>query len=305
MPDVTEPLTAYFDATVERVTAEDVVAGSAVRVQDGWIDPTRSHRLRPAWITTAGFVATIVFIGGAVGIAWLLRDDSTEVGVAPSPVGDAGAGPSTQWGLLIGIGLVLLLAVISLAVRGRNKIMKEQDMQTLERPEVEVSPRPRSPVILIAGLLVVAAGALGWWIGSSGDSVSTDIPEIVDSFNQALLDGDVDAMAALYAENGIWEEMQLQLPALSRDERYGGSNIAVRLSMGANAADTEEMIVDNVMVLDNLIVYEWTASGTSRSLPFETTGVMVFEMDGELIARSFLYYDSAEWFNTNVSLEPG
>ena len=46
-----------------------------------------------------------------------------------------------------------------------------------------------------------------------------------------------------------------------------------------------------------MIAYEWTGTGTSSGRPFDTTGLMVFEMDGEMIAKSYLFYDSAEWFN--------
>ena len=59
------------------------------------------------------------------------------------------------WVVLIGAAVVLLLAVVGLV--WRNRIVKEQTMQTLERPEVEVSPRPRSPAILILLVAVLAA----------------------------------------------------------------------------------------------------------------------------------------------------
>ncbi|MDJ0497455.1 MAG: nuclear transport factor 2 family protein [Acidimicrobiia bacterium] len=300
MRDVTEQMTAYFDATVERVTAEDILAGAEVRSQDGQLAPTRVPRLRPAWVVVAGFAATIVLVGGVVGLVQMLGGDSTiEVGTGVSPSGDGSDGLSGVSGLLITAGVLLVLAAAGLVLRNR-KLVKERDMQTLEKPETEVSPRPRSPaiLILIVALLVLAAGALGWWIGSSGDGGSADTPEVVSLFNQALVDGDGDAMAALHTDNGIWEERDLEMPAPMRDEQYiGTASIAAHLNEGAAAANTEQITVDNIMVLDNVIVYEWTASGTSNSLPFETTGVLVFEMHGDLIARSYLFYDSDEWFN--------
>ena len=47
MRDVTEQMTAYFDATVERVTAEDVLAGADVRSQNGRFAAAPAPRLRP------------------------------------------------------------------------------------------------------------------------------------------------------------------------------------------------------------------------------------------------------------------
>jgi ketosteroid isomerase-like protein len=299
MRDVTEQLTAYFDATVERVTAEDVLAGSRVRGQNGRLEPTRTPRLRPAWVLAAGFVATVVLVGGAVGVARVLESDSAGVGTAPSPASDTADGLSGPWTLLIAAGAILMLAVVGLVWRNRIEIVKEQTMQTLERPEVEVSPRPRSPanLILLVAVLVLAAGALGWWIGSSGGDDVGDVPQIVEQLNQAWVDGDADGVAALYTEEGIYEDMELELPTSIRGERYiGTSQIVSHARQGMNAADFEEMRVNKVMTLDNLIVYEWTASGISYESPFEATGVIVLEMEDGLIARSFYYYFSPELF---------
>ena len=55
MRDVTEQMTAYFDATIERLTAEDVLAGADVRAQNGRLAPVGVPRLRPAWVVAAGF----------------------------------------------------------------------------------------------------------------------------------------------------------------------------------------------------------------------------------------------------------
>lgn len=302
MRDVTEQLAAYFDATVERVTADDVLAGADVRSQNGRVAPTRVPRLRPAWVVAAGFVATVVLIGGAIGITRLLERGSGEVG-APPPVGDAGDGLSGPWALLIAAGVILVLAVVGLAWRSRREIVKEQDMQTIERPEVEVSPRPRSPAILIAlvALLVVAAGAIGWWIGSSGDSgAAGDVPEIVELWNQAWVDGDAGALVALYAEDAVYEQIDVSMRGGGGALAVTGSDIRVMVA-GGMAADFEKLTADYTTVLEDMIIYQWTGSGTAPLAPFESTGATILEIEDGLITRSVLYYNRDEIYRGQSS----
>lgn len=229
MPDVTQQLAAYFDATVERVTAEDVLAGSAVHVQNGRSEPARVGRLRPAWVVAGGFVATMVVIGGVVGVALLFEGGAAEVGSGRAPVGDATDGLSGSWGLLIAVGLVLAAAIVGLVLRSRREIVKEQTMQTLERPEVEVSPPSQSPAVLIvlSALLAIAVATAGW-LFVENRSLQSDLDDALSwpsvseltaeeqriydvlgpegSFVTAWRAGDVDAMLELNAANAEWWE---------------------------------------------------------------------------------------------------
>lgn len=56
--------------------------------------------------------------------------------------------------------------------------------------------------------LTVAAGAVGWWIESleSDDKVdlAAEMPEVVERYFDAALDGDADAVAALFTDEGIF-----------------------------------------------------------------------------------------------------
>jgi ketosteroid isomerase-like protein len=201
------------------------------------------------------------------------------------------------WVVLIGAVVVLLLAVVGLV--WSNRIVKEQIMQTLERPEVEVSPRPRSPAFLIlaAALLVLAAGALGWWIGSSSDDVG-NIPEIVELWNQAFVDGDGAALAALYTEDGAYERIDVSTGVGRFSRETGRAGIQEQVAL---APDFETLAPDRVAVLEDVIIYQWTAKGTTPIVPFETTGVTVFEMEDGLIAKSVLYFNSVELYGGESS----
>ena len=150
-------------------------------------------------------------------------------------------------------------------------------------------------------MLMVAAGAAGWWIGSNAGSLN--IPEVVDQYTAAWVDGDADALAALYTEYGVYQEIGLADPVADRvtlvDTYTGRASIRSRVSMGMGGADFDSLTVDPVTLVDDVISFEWTSTGTSNGLPFETSGVSVFEMDGDLIARHIIYYNGAELFNVS------
>jgi uncharacterized protein (TIGR02246 family) len=302
LPDQLREYGDHFRSGLPTVEMEDIfTARTAVASLEV---ATATPPWRRVLVLIAAFVATIVVIGGSLGIGLLLKTEPGEPGTAAAPTaGDGGGGEI--WALVIAVGALLLVAVVVLVMQGRTEIVGTNGgvMQTLERQEVEVSPRPRSPSVLIAGLLVVAAGAMGWWLGSTSNTAA-EVPEIVLQTNDAWVDGDPDGVAALYTDDGVYTEKPLEAPALSRDESWTGREaIHGHVRLGLQYADFDEMRVDTVMVVNDLIVFEWTASGMSSNTfresmtPFETSGMTVFEMEDGLIARSFIYYNSGEVFN--------
>jgi hypothetical protein len=301
LPDQLREYGDHFRSGLPMVEMEDIFAArtGAASLQVAIATPSWKR----VWVLIAGFVATIVVIGGSLGIGVLLKTEPGEPGTAAAPTAGDGDGGGI-WALVIAVGALLMVAVV-LAVRGRTEIVGTNGgvMQTLERPEVEVSPQPRSPAILIAALLVVAAGAMGWWLGATSNTAA-EVPEIVTQFNNGWVDDDPDAVAALYTDDGIYIDTHLEAPALNRVASETGRDAIFRhVRLGLYYADFDELRVDNVMVVDDLIVFEWTASGMSFNTvhedmtPFETTGVTVFEMENGLIARSFNYYNNAEMYN--------
>ena len=63
MSRVEPQLREYFDAGVERITVEDVIAQA--QVQQNRLEPLRQRRsFKPAWAAVGAFAVTILGLGG-------------------------------------------------------------------------------------------------------------------------------------------------------------------------------------------------------------------------------------------------
>lgn len=152
-------------------------------------------------------------------------------------------------------------------------------------------------------LLIVAAGAFGWLLGTTDDDGNTEVTEqiesILDRFDDAWLAGDAGAVANLYTENATYEE-----PAYSNIER-GRFSIEIRAGLAMMYTDYAESERQAVLVGEDVVITETTWSGMSSVVgrdpddrtPFETTIVCVHEVEDGLITKSILYYDPGEMFN--------
>ncbi|MDH3680444.1 MAG: nuclear transport factor 2 family protein [Acidimicrobiia bacterium] len=144
-------------------------------------------------------------------------------------------------------------------------------------------------------LLVVAAGAVGWVLGSSDDT--TDTPAIVERWQEAWLSGDPDAVAALYAEDATWQD-PTEVGVIRG--RGGIQSNAEFTFAWLTFSDFED---ETVVVGEGVIVVESIWSGDSRSLtraemtPFSTKAVTILEVDDDLITGSAIYFDPDELFN--------
>ncbi len=121
---------------------------------------------------------------------------------------------------------------------------------------------------------------------------------IVHQWAAAFLSDDPVAVATLYDEDGIWEETGVE-------PIRGRANIADYLAVGLSYATYSKMESRVVAIRHGVVVTEWTWTGTSSTharaasdqTPFSTTGITVFEMDDDLIARGLIYYDHDDLFN--------
>ncbi len=116
MRDVSNQLAAYFDATVERVTVEDIVVGRVLEPAPR----NRQRRLtvRPAWALIFAFAATLLVVGVPLVVGILVGADPAEVGGSPSPPTPAGEPPTGLGGFATGMAVGLLVILALAAVRG-------------------------------------------------------------------------------------------------------------------------------------------------------------------------------------------
>ena len=155
-------------------------------------------------------------------------------------------------------------------------------------------------------LMVLAAVALVGCTDDSTSEVTASQQEVVDKWSEAFLDGNPNAVAALFTEDGIYEERG------PYQVFEGHPAIQTQLEEGFLYADANEMTADSVIagdaVLwgeDDVIVVEWTIAGMSapgtrdpdNKTPFSVEAVTMFEMEDDLIARSVFYAPWDDLFN--------
>ncbi len=211
MRDVNEQLAQYFDATVERMTAEDVLAGRRVRVDARLTTSRRRRALRPAVAVAIGFAVTIVAIAGTLVLGLALRGGGSEAGAGPLEVAEPGGGSAWAWA--VGLAALAVIAVAAL-VRRRTAgtIGRVRDMTTTtERPmtaiEEQVDHLHKRNRMLAGAIvaLVAAAVALGVWAVAQAteqspvlpviESVTADDPATIRADIERLLDDWFDASA--------------------------------------------------------------------------------------------------------------
>ncbi|MDH3540283.1 MAG: hypothetical protein OEP52_09820 [Acidimicrobiia bacterium] len=190
MPDISAQLRTYFDATVERVTEEDV----RIRAVTARGIPIPSPRFRPRPLAAGaiGFGLAMTLLGV------VLVADRIFGGEVADAVGHGGTvttgEPGTVWlfvPVVFGLGL---LATGMLSARRRNGDVRrrgEGSMQTIEKVESVESPVDKEILSLkkrnrwlgaLTGILAVAVVGLGVWLAAElTSSDGATIPEGVEA----------------------------------------------------------------------------------------------------------------------------
>lgn len=231
MPDLSTQLRDYFDAVIERTTADDVLARSAFDREPELEAPRRSMRRRPALQAALavgfGFSLTMLVTGGLLAVALVageIADGGADVG---SGVGvPAGGGGSATWIVAAALLITGAGAAAAVAVRrrtGHMPITEESDMKTIETDsgtgelDSRVRTLERRNRWLVAGVVVllVATAALGGILLFAGDdsefafapgvdaATVDEINTLLDANLEGWSEGDGEAVMATMAEDGF------------------------------------------------------------------------------------------------------
>jgi hypothetical protein len=218
MPRVEHQLREYFDAGVERLTAEDVIAQAAVR--NGDLEPMRERRtFRPAWAAAAAFVLTLVVFGGAFVVLDAIERGGSEAGSGGlGGLGSAPAAPGSGgvwiWpAAAVSAGGVAALAAWLTRRRPRLDVKTRDEgkvriVETMERIEEIEAPKPgglerrnRWLVITVAVLFAIAAGLSAWLALQtrpvSPNAAPADVQQLMEDYAAAWNAQDASALAAL------------------------------------------------------------------------------------------------------------
>jgi len=227
-------LREYFDAGIERVSVEDVIARA--RVGEGGLRPLHAKRnLQPAWAAVGAFAATLVGLGGLASVLTL----------TPRIDGDAGAGAAE--GVEVGggtIGVWLIAAAVAAVAAGlavwlvrrstkptenEDEIVSDQGkvmvMETIDKADTEdrttenTEHRSRWPIVVIVVMAIALVGLIAWMTlmmrPNSPVAAPTEIEELMQEYGVAWNAHDADAIEALvapqyrvHAQEGIDYDME-------------------------------------------------------------------------------------------------
>jgi len=186
MSDLDTQVRDYFDANVERVTADDVFAGR--RLVEQLHRPSSGWWMSPRFAAVFGFAVTVFVVGGSLALGLALRRQRGDAASGASPL-DIGTGSSasTGWGVLAMAAALTVVALVFMALalrnarRGISRSRKEKVMATtIDSPTIDhkLDEAHRTNRWLIATVVVLAIAlvALGAWVISDLTTSNTAEP---------------------------------------------------------------------------------------------------------------------------------
>ena len=210
MPDVGTQLREYFDAAVERVTAEDVFARRRVFEEMG--SPRRHFlTLHPAWAAALGFAVTVIVLGGTLGLTVLTssRDSGAGSRGLTDIVEEATGGATGSWLFIVTIA-VAIAGVVAVVVIHHQRAGKERTMAATITPSsterTTLPERHSRSLITTIVVLVIALLALGAWVvydaASEPEAATPEaLQTLLDDYMAAWNAHDADAFMALTTED--------------------------------------------------------------------------------------------------------
>ena len=135
------------------------------------------------------------------------------------------------------------------------------------------------------------------------DAAASELPEVVQRYYDALMDGDSGALAALFTDDGVLEgtgEGDVRMPL------SGPNTISSMMGAWFDYVDYTDIEATDVITIRNTVVVVSRASGDSSThargpggdkTPFSAPLVDVFDLHGDLIARCDGYVEYDEVVN--------
>ena len=205
MPDVESQLRQYFDSTVERIDADDVMAGARVTKQLQRWDVRARHPFRVAAAAASLMMAAI----GAVVIgAWTLGRGGTFIrDTGPTPTA-AQPSETAGWPIVLIAAVAVGIGIIALTYRRRKRkggVMDTMERQS-EKPQ-EKGDRSNRGLMIALIVALVALAALGTWVLFDkviNTGIEADINALLDEYHVNGNASNWDANADLFAANGVF-----------------------------------------------------------------------------------------------------
>jgi hypothetical protein len=217
MSRVEPQLREYFDAGVERITVDDVIAQAEVR--QNHLEPLRGRRtLRPAWAAVGAFAVTILGLGGLAVALRLTESITGEFGSSASEVVASDGGTLGVWliagfvaALTTGAGVWFVRRPVERETQEHNDEGKVMVMETIEDTgsktgiAKETKQPSRIPTVLVVVLAVALAGLVAWMVfmmrPNSPNAAPPEIVQLMEDYHAAWNAYDADALEALVTDS--------------------------------------------------------------------------------------------------------
>jgi flagellar basal body-associated protein FliL len=278
MSRVEPQLREYFDAGVERISVEDVIAQA--EVQENRLEPLRSRRtFKPAWAAVGAFAVTILGIGGLAAALKLTERITGEFGADAAEIVATDGGTLGIWLIAAFVAAIAAAGATWLIRRpAQNDTQDQQDqgkvmvVETIEDTDSDVgttkeTTKPnRWPVIVMAVLAVAVVGLIAWMIfamrPNSPNAAPPEIVQLMEDYNAAWNAYDADALEALVTDG-------------------------YRLYGPANSAFDHDMESIRSYLMPQLEDWDWQVTAPEPTYAVNTSGyTWAVSGEGAMITRS-------------------
>lgn len=211
-------LREYFDAGVERISVEDVIARA--RVGEGGLRPLHAKRnLQPAWAAAGAFAVTLFGLGGLASVLKLTPRIYGDAGAGAAEGVEVGGGSIGVWLIAAAVAAIAAGSAVWLVHRSTKRTQKEEEivsdqgkvtvMETIERTDTEdrttekTEHRSRWPIAVIVVMAIALVGLIAWMTlmmrPTSPMAAPPEVVELMEEYNAAWNAYDADALEVLVA----------------------------------------------------------------------------------------------------------